>query len=82
MRQEVDGPPGESRTPDLLVRSQTLYPAELRARGLELIQFKMLVSAFATGNCARRPSQIRGGALGRCVATNRARDHESQEAIC
>jgi hypothetical protein len=26
-----DGAPGESRTPDLLVRSQTLYPAELRA---------------------------------------------------
>ena len=25
------GAPGESRTPDLLVRSQTLYPAELRA---------------------------------------------------
>ena len=24
---------GESRTPDLLVRSQLLYPAELRARG-------------------------------------------------
>ena len=31
--QEVkSGAPGESRTPDLLVRSQTLYPAELRAR--------------------------------------------------
>jgi hypothetical protein len=27
-----NGAPGESRTPDLLVRSQTLYPAELRAR--------------------------------------------------
>jgi hypothetical protein len=26
-----NGAPGESRTPDLLVRSQTLYPAELRA---------------------------------------------------
>ena len=25
------GTPGESRTPDLLVRSQTLYPTELRA---------------------------------------------------
>ena len=29
---EMSGAPGESRTPDLLVRSQTLYPAELRAR--------------------------------------------------
>ena len=26
------GAPGEIRTPDLLVRSQLLYPAELRAR--------------------------------------------------
>ena len=28
----VDGAPGEIRTPDRLVRSQVLYPAELRAR--------------------------------------------------
>ena len=28
----VTGAPGEIRTPDLLVRSQVLYPAELRAR--------------------------------------------------
>ena len=27
-----DGAPGEIRTPDLLVRSQTLYPTELRAQ--------------------------------------------------
>ena len=29
----LNGAPGEIRTPDLLVRSQTLYPTELRARG-------------------------------------------------
>ncbi len=29
------GAPGEIRTPDPLVRSQVLYPAELRARYLE-----------------------------------------------
>jgi hypothetical protein len=29
---ERDGAPGEIRTPDPLVRSQMLYPAELRAR--------------------------------------------------
>ena len=29
-----DGAPGGTRTPDLLVRSQTLYPAELLAHGL------------------------------------------------
>jgi hypothetical protein len=28
----VTGAPGETRTPDLLVRSQPLYPPELRAR--------------------------------------------------
>src|SRR5215831_18392589 len=32
------GAPGESRTPDLLVRSQTLYPAELRAHRHDLTQ--------------------------------------------
>ena len=29
-----NGAPGEIRTPDHLVRSQVLYPAELRARWL------------------------------------------------
>ena len=33
------GAPGESRTPDLLVRSQTLYPAELRAR-VQIISYR------------------------------------------
>ena len=28
----AEGAPGEIRTPGLLIRSQTLYPAELRAR--------------------------------------------------
>ncbi len=31
----VGGAPGEIRTPDLLVRSQALYPTELRARILQ-----------------------------------------------
>ena len=29
---EKNGAPGETRTPDPLLRRQTLYPAELRAR--------------------------------------------------
>jgi hypothetical protein len=33
----VVGAPGEIRTPDQLVRSQLLYPAELRARGSAII---------------------------------------------
>ena len=28
------GTPGESRTPNLLIRSQALYPIELRVQGL------------------------------------------------
>jgi hypothetical protein len=32
------GAPGEIRTPDPLVRSQMLYPAELRARVVEAIE--------------------------------------------
>ena len=28
----IPGAPGEIRTPDLLIRSQTLYPTELRAQ--------------------------------------------------
>jgi hypothetical protein len=51
MLREKTGAPGEIRTPDPLVRSQMLYPAELRARRLEVIQFTALVSLFATGNC-------------------------------
>ena len=30
---EKNGAPGKIRTPNLLIRSQTLYPIELRARG-------------------------------------------------
>ncbi len=32
IQQKKNGAPGEIRTPDHLVRSQVLYPAELRAR--------------------------------------------------
>jgi hypothetical protein len=36
---EESGAPGEIRTPDPLVRSQMLYPAELRARAAILSKF-------------------------------------------
>jgi hypothetical protein len=36
------GAPGETRTPDPLVRSQMLYPAELRAREATSITLKHL----------------------------------------
>jgi hypothetical protein len=35
--QENAGAPGEIRTPDLLLRRQSLYPAELRARTNKLV---------------------------------------------
>jgi integrase len=35
---DVSGAPGEIRTPDPLVRSQVLYPSELRARCLKLLR--------------------------------------------
>ncbi len=37
-KQQRIGAPGEIRTPDPLVRSQVLYPTELRARS-EIIQY-------------------------------------------
>ena len=44
-RVESCGAPGEIRTPDLLVRSQTLYPTELRAQTVTVRH----------GHAARRP---------------------------
>jgi hypothetical protein len=35
-----NGAPGEARTPDPLLRRQTLYPAELRARRADLLILK------------------------------------------
>jgi hypothetical protein len=35
--QETNGAPGEIRTPDLLLRRQPLYPAELRARTVSTV---------------------------------------------
>ena len=35
---ENTGAPGETRTPDLLVRSQPLYPTELRARSFDSLR--------------------------------------------
>ncbi len=38
-----NGAPGEIRTPDRLVRSQVLYPTELRARGTQSIYYLILL---------------------------------------
>src|SRR2546423_1414838 len=43
---EKSGAPGGTRTPDLLVRSQTLYPAELRAHCSLNFSTRLAKSAF------------------------------------
>jgi hypothetical protein len=43
----ICGAPGGSRTPDLLVRSQTLYPAELRARVLQMALPQLTATEFS-----------------------------------
>ena len=45
-----NGAPGGTRTPDLLVRSQTLYPTELRAHSNEMHceQFTVIASTIST----------------------------------
>ena len=40
------GAPGEIRTPDLLVRSQALYPTELRARTFDLLDLGIFADAL------------------------------------
>ncbi len=54
---KVYGAPGEIRTPDPLVRSQMLYPAELRARVVE-VNLKIL------GRQVRRRQAREGVAAG------------------
>ena len=37
---DFTGAPGKTRTCDLLIRSQTLYPTELRAHSVESILYR------------------------------------------
>ena len=41
---KIGGAPGEIRTPDLLVRSQALYPTELRAQGARILPHQLLIT--------------------------------------
>ncbi len=40
LTEDVDGAPGEIRTPDPLVRSQILYPTELQARNIGMVYIR------------------------------------------
>ena len=44
-----NGAPGEIRTPDLLLRRQSLYPAELRARLIRLSVHQRFAPSIAQG---------------------------------
>ncbi len=58
----VCGAPGEIRTPDRLVRSQVLYPTELRARGTQSICYIILLhlpAADAGSLSSGAPGEIR-----------------------
>src|SRR6266705_3161039 len=50
---EESGAPGGTRTPDLLVRSQTLYPTELRARPWQLQYLTLLTRRLQVPDRAR-----------------------------
>ena len=50
----MNGAPGEIRTPDRLVRSQVLYPAELRALLARQLSVKKTLHPFISAqNCPR-----------------------------
>ena len=51
-----NGGPGGTRTPDLLVRSQALYPTELQARGLIVACISHHLTAEARGKAVFRVS--------------------------
>ena len=54
-----NGAPGAIRTPDLLVRSQLLYPAELRAH-IEPSEWSSLRLQFLKDSGFQRPNQLCG----------------------
>src|ERR1700687_1195856 len=62
------GAPGGTRTPDLLVRSQTLYPTELRAHSDEL-NFSTAPRNPATGRYRFRVSSVEAQHAAMCRAS-------------
>src|ERR1700675_4632534 len=85
--QEKNGAPGEIRTPDLLLRRQPLYPAELRARTVFTVymgqgnSFNVALSASRT-DVADSGNRWRGSTvakeelrLGSCNATAEAQSN-------
>ena len=50
------GAPGEIRTPGLLVRSQALYPTELRAQGARILPQRLTITIPKTRMEIGQPS--------------------------
>jgi hypothetical protein len=59
---KLDGAPGKTRTCDLLIRSQTLYPTELRAHTAESILYRRRTDS-ATQNLAEGRFELRSGKM-------------------
>src|SRR5215471_12682916 len=55
---EKGGAPGGTRTPDLLVRSQTLYPTELRAHPWSTLLFNDTYAAISTSDSTEILEQL------------------------
>ena len=68
---DLKSAPGATRTPNLLIRSQTLYPIELRARESSII-------AGVSGE--DQPIQSMLGHISRCDRTERAEIGETVES--
>jgi hypothetical protein len=83
MEQEKSGAPGGIRTPDLLVRSQTLYPAELRAHSFVIVTQPIIFSANRASPSRTRKSPT--NSLSVCPAAetscNRSRENRTASAL-
>jgi hypothetical protein len=67
----LNGAPGEIRTPDLLIRSQSLYPAELRAhlKGSSLQNLNQINRVRALVQCTRFCATVQAYAGGAVCAS-------------
>jgi hypothetical protein len=72
-RAKADGAPGGNRTPGLQVRSLSLYPSELRARGSSSVAHRP-----ASGN----PRDTVQAPMGDTATSGRGHDGECDQRLC
>jgi hypothetical protein len=63
------GAPGEIRTPDLMLRRHSLYPAELRARSTSLAYFRVPLRIWGAPRSSNLPILSRGAEPAASCAT-------------